>query len=189
MPVRNSPEPQDKRLIIGVTGRIGAGKTSVATYLSEAHGFFYIRYSQVLSEWKAHNADSKKLLQRVGWEVMGGGMQRELNERLIAQIPPESNCAVDGLRHPIDFDSLTKLFSPYFFLVYVDCAQETRWQRVRARYPRLEDFQKADFHPVEQNIDTLRKNAFAIIDNDGSRGHLHSQVDQLLKNVCAGGQS
>jgi len=82
MPVRNSPEPQDKRLIIGVTGRIGAGKTSVATYLSEAHGFFYIRYSQVLSEWKAHNADSKKLLQRVGWEVMGGGMQRELNERL-----------------------------------------------------------------------------------------------------------
>src|SRR5690242_5997078 len=134
MPVPNSQKPQDKRLVVGVTGRIGAGKTSVAKYLSEAYGFFYIRYSQVLSHWKAQDADSKKLLQAVGWEVMGAVMQLELTQHLIANIPPKSNAAVDGLRHPIDFDSLAKSFSPDFFLVYVDCAQETRWQRLEARY-------------------------------------------------------
>src|SRR4051812_22941576 len=124
MPLDNSQKPPDKRLVGGVTGRIGAGKTSVAKYLCEAHGFFYIRYSQVLSEWKAHNADSKKLLQSVGWEVMGGGMQAELNARLIAQIPPTSDSAVDGLRHPIDVDSLTKMFAPRFYLLYINCPQE-----------------------------------------------------------------
>jgi dephospho-CoA kinase len=173
--------------VVGVTGRIGAGKTSVARYLSEAHGFFYVRYSQVLSEWKAHNADSKKILQVIGWEVMGGGMQLELNQRLIAQIPPESNCAVDGLRHPIDLDTLTKAFSPYFCLVYVDCTEETRWQRLRTRYPRFEDFHRVDSHPVEQNIETLRNNACAVINNNGSLQHLHSEMDGLLNKFHGGG--
>jgi len=189
MPVRNPQEPPYKELVVGVTGRIGAGKTSVATYLCETHGFSYIRYSQVLSEWKAHNADSKKILQSAGWEVMGGGMQLELNHRLIAQIPAGSNCAVDGLRHPIDFDSLSKSFSPQFYLVYVDCTQETRWQRLRARYPEFEDFQKTDFHPVEQHIETLRNNAPAVIDNNGSLQHLHAEVEQLLNKINVGGRT
>jgi hypothetical protein len=109
MPVHNSQELKDKPLVVGVTGRIGAGKTSVSKYLSEVHGFYYVRYSQVLSEWRAENPDSKKHLQEVGWEVMEGGMQLELNARLIAQIPPQLECAVDGLRHPTDFDSLSRL--------------------------------------------------------------------------------
>jgi len=187
MTVHKSQQPPDKRLVVGVTGRIGAGKTSVAKYLSEAYRFFYIRYSQVLSDWKAQNADSKKLLQAVGWEVMEGGMQLELNKRLIANIPSKSNAAVDGLRHPIDFESLSKSFSPDFYLVYVDCVQETRWKRLEARYSRLEDFQKADCHPVERNIEALRRKAFSVIDNSGSLEHLHSCADQLLKQIHAGG--
>jgi hypothetical protein len=34
-----------------VTGHIGAGKTSAADYLKSAYGFFYVRYSKVLSDW------------------------------------------------------------------------------------------------------------------------------------------
>jgi dephospho-CoA kinase len=188
MPDNNSQELRDKRLIVGVTGRIGAGKTSVAKYLSTAHRFYYVRYSQVLSEWRAKDPDSKKHLQAVGWEVMGGGMQAELNTRLIAQIPPRSNCAVDGLRHPIDFDSLTRSFAPRFFLLYIDCPQETRWQRLRSRYPELEDFSRADFHPVEQQIDALRIRAFNVIANDGSLRDLFSQVDGLLEQIQKVGQ-
>lgn len=189
MPVHNSQNTPDKKQVVGVTGRIGAGKTSVAKYLSEVHGFFYIRYSQVLSEWKAGDTDSKSFLQAIGWEVMGGGMQLELNQRLIARIPAESNCAVDGLRHPTDFESLNKSFSPHFYLVYIDSPQETRWQRLRPRYPRFEDFQNADSHPVEQKIETLRNDAVAVINNNGSLQHLHSDVEQLLIKIRVGGQT
>lgn len=176
------------RLIVGVTGRIGAGKTSVAKYLSTAHGFGYVRYSQVLSKWRAESPDSKNRLQDLGWEVMGGGMQTELNARLIAEIPPNSNCAVDGLRHPIDFDSLTKSFTPDFFLVYVNCLQETRWKRLRARYPHLEDFRQADSHPVEQQIEALRVCAFGLINNNKSLQDLFSKIETLLERMRQGGQ-
>src|ERR1035438_942807 len=98
MPDQNSQQRQDRRLVVGITGRIGAGKTSVGKYLYSAHGFYYTRYSQVLSDWLAKDPESKAHLQVVGWEVMAGGMQSELNARLISQLPAQSDCAVDGLR-------------------------------------------------------------------------------------------
>jgi dephospho-CoA kinase len=172
---------------VGVTGRIGAGKTSVAKYLNTAHGFHYVRYSQVLSEWRAKDPDSKQHLQAVGWEVMGGGMQVELNTRLIAKIPAQSDCAVDGLRHPIDFDSLSTGFPSRFRLLFIDSPQEERWRRLRTRYPKLEDFKQADSHPVEQQIESLRSRAFKVLPNDSSLQDLYSRVGGLLEQMRQGG--
>lgn len=131
MPSRNS-QLQDSRLIVGITGRIGAGKTSVGRYLESQHGFYYIRYSQVLSEWHAKDPESKTHLQSVGWEVMAGGMQQELNDRLIAWIESEERCAVDGLRHPVDYENLSTSFASSFHLLYIDSPPQLRWQRLRA---------------------------------------------------------
>src|SRR5438309_410045 len=114
MSSRNSQQ-QDSRLVIGITGRIGAGKTSVGRYLESQHGFYYIRYSQVLSEWQTKNAENKAYLQSIGWEVMAGGMQQELNDRLIARVESRERCAADGLRHPTDYDSLCRAFGSGFY--------------------------------------------------------------------------
>src|SRR5260370_13496884 len=81
----HSQGSDEKRLVIGIAGRIGAGKTSAAKYLSTKHGFQYLRYSQMLAEWMAADAESKAELQSVGWEVMAGGMETELNWRVIGQ--------------------------------------------------------------------------------------------------------
>src|SRR5438445_13174620 len=99
---------EEKRLVIGFAGRIGAGKTSAAKYLNTKHGFQYLRYSQVLAEWMATNPEGKAELQRVGWEVMAGGMQAELNRRVIARGAPQGDAAAEGLRHIIDQESPTE---------------------------------------------------------------------------------
>ncbi|MFZ0770274.1 MAG: AAA family ATPase [Candidatus Sulfotelmatobacter sp.] len=187
MPNQNSQQRQGDRLVIGITGRIGAGKTSVGKYLESQHGFSYVRYSQVLSDWRAKDPESKAHLQVVGWEVMAGGMQAELNARLISEIPPESNCAVDGLRHSLDFESLNTAFSPHFFLVYVNSPPELRWRRLQRRYLTLDDFQRADSHPVEQQIEALRGSAFVALDNESSMTNLYSKVDDVLVRIRTGG--
>lgn len=190
MPDQNSQQLwRDKLLVIGITGRIGAGKTSVGKYLDSAYGFYYTRYSQVLSDWRAKNPESKAHLQVVGWEVMAGGMQAELNTRLISRLPAQSDCAVDGLRHPLDYDSLNAAFSPHFHLIYVSCPSELRWHRLRSRYPALEDFDRADTHLVEQQIDSLRDNAFVVLDNHSSLQNLYSKVDAVLESIRSGGPS
>jgi dephospho-CoA kinase len=189
MPNQSSQQRQGDRLVIGITGHIGAGKTSAANYLKSAHGFFYVRYSQVLSDWLAKDPESKAHLQAVGWKVMAGGMQTELNVRLIALIPARADCAVDGLRHPIDYDSLTKAFPSNFRLLYIESSQEARWQRVRKRYAELDTFSQADSHPVEQQIDALRSKAFAVVQNDGTLQDLYSNIEALVTTIRSGGQA
>src|SRR6266404_4971528 len=129
MPSRNSQQ-QDSRLVIGITGRIGAGKTSVARFLESQHGFYYIRYSQVLSDWQVKDPKSKTHLQSVGWKVMAGGMQQELNDRLMARIESQERCAVDGLRHPLDHENLSRAFASSFCLLCIESPLELRWQRL-----------------------------------------------------------
>ena len=187
MPHRNSQQRQGDRLVIGITGRIGAGKTSVGKYLESQHGFSYVRYSQVLSDWRAKDPESKAHLQVVGWEVMAGGMQAELNSRLISEVPSEGNCAVDGLRHSLDFETLSSTFSPNFFLLFVNSPWEIRWQRLQGRYPTLDDFRGADSHPVEQQIESLRGRAFTALDNQSSRMNLYSKIDNVLVRIQTGG--
>src|SRR5260370_17560491 len=105
-----SERSEEKRLVIGIAGRIGAGKTSAAKYLNTKHGFQYLRYSQVLAEWKAANPESKAQLQSVGWEVMAGGMQTELNLRPISQGFPYAYVPIYGLHPPIDQQNLINTF-------------------------------------------------------------------------------
>jgi dephospho-CoA kinase len=180
--------PQTDFLVIGVSGRIGAGKTSAAQYLSSTYDFQYIRYSQVLSGWLG-NPETKSGLQEIGWQVMNGGKQAELNRWLLAQITPDKSVAVDGLRHPVDHESLAKKFGSSFHLLYIDTARETRWMRLtgRARYQTPEEFEAADSHPVEQQIESLRPKAETVLRNEGSLEELHASLDIVIRNLTLKG--
>jgi len=189
----SSPRPlptRSGRVTIGFTGRIGAGKTSAARYLEEAYGFQYVRYSQVLAEWQATGPDAKNELQQVGWEVMAGGAQIELNRKLVARLEPARDHAVDGLRHQIDYDTLRNTFTSSFFLIYIDCPPDLRWQRLNltSRYRTRQDFEAADAHAVEQHIDELRPKASAIIQNPGTIGDLYAELNSTLERIRSGEQ-
>ncbi len=170
------------RLVIGISGRIGSGKTSVGMYLSSRHGFQYLRYSQILSEWKASDTEVKGHLQEVGWKVMSGGLQTELNRQLITQIKPARDVAVDGLRHPIDCETLKNTFTSAFHLMYIDSPAEARYDRLRSRgrYASFQAFATADSHPVEQQIETLRQRADFVIQDEGSLEDLYRIVDERI---------
>jgi dephospho-CoA kinase len=175
---------KDRRVVVGIAGRIGAGKTSAAKHLSTKHGFQYLRYSQVLAEWMAAKPESKAQLQSVGWEVMAGGMQTELNRRLIAQVTPEADAAIDGLRHIIDQESLSKAFSSSFRLLYIESEAEQRWKHVsgKGRYTSRDIFDAADSHPVEQQIESLRTKADLVLRNEGSLQSLYTAVDEAISS-------
>jgi dephospho-CoA kinase len=142
----------------------------------------------VLAEWKAANPESKAQLQSVGWEVMAGGMQTELNRRLIAQVLPESDVAIDGLRHTIDQESLSETFSSSFHLLYIDSAAEQRWNHLngKGRYTSRDIFDAADSHPVEQQIESLRTKADLVLGNEGSLQDLYTAIDKAIPGFRRG---
>jgi dephospho-CoA kinase len=186
----HSQRPQGERLFVGITGRIGSGKTTVGKYLESRYGFQYLRYSAELAEWLAKNSESKVHLQKIGWEVMSSGKQAELNRRLIAQINPDADVAVDGLRHPLDYEALNTNFYPSFYLVYIDSPTQLRFDRLKekGKYADLGLFQTADSHPVEQKIESLQANAALVIRNQSSIQDLYANLDKAVHSFRKEGQ-
>lgn len=175
-----SPHSQAEPLFVGLAGRIGSGKTAAARYLAEKHGFQYTRYSKVLRGWRGSEATTVAELRELGWGVMSRGEQPELDVRLIAELDRSHSAVIDGLRHPIDFRSLSDAFGPAFHLIYLEAAPEQRFGHHREKYPSRENFAAADAHPVEAQIDGLKPVAAATIWNEGSLDLLHRELDRWL---------
>jgi dephospho-CoA kinase len=187
----HSQRPRVERLIVGITGRIGSGKTTVGRYLESRYAFQYLRYSEVLAEWRAKDTEGKAHLQEVGWEVMAGGMQAELNRLLIAFIAADADVAVDGLRHPLDYETLKSTFAGSFRLLYIESPARLRYERLnqRGKYADRDSFDAADSHPVEQQIDSLRVNATLVIRNEESLQELYAKVDAAIHSFRKEGQT
>ena len=185
----HSQRQRDERLVIGIAGRIGAGKTTASKYLARVHGFNYLRYSQVLAE-DLDGAESKEALQQLGWKVMSQGLQKKLNALLIRKIRGRGDYVVDGLRHPIDYRSLQNRFGSRFLLVYILAPSTLRFKRVRRRrhLSSMAAFREVDRHPVERNISLLRPKAYAMIQNKWSLKQLHRHLDSVISEARKGGR-
>lgn len=156
-------------------------------YLKSKYGFQYTRYSQVLQEWLSPDNADRDRLQELGWDIMAGGMQLELNSRLLAGLDRARSAAVDGLRHPTDFESLSSTFGSSFRMVFLEASLERRFERLRSRFSAQAAFEAAEAQPVEAYIDNLRPLASVTIRNDGSLACLHQQLDVWIAADGVGG--
>jgi len=169
-------------LVIGITGQLGSGKTTAAEYLAAEHGFNHVRYSQVLADWYNEDPERKSRLQEVGWEVMSGGLQPELNKRLLSKIRPNRDWVVEGLRHPLDYESLKNAFASRFHLVYIDSSQQARWLRLQKshRFQTFEEFCEAQNKLVEQEIPSLKKFAELCVASGEPLQQLYEPLSQFV---------
>jgi hypothetical protein len=108
---------------------------------------------------------------------MAGGQQAELNARLIAGIDRSRSAAIDGVRHPIDFDSLSSSLGTSFSMIFLEANPEPRFERVRNRFESFAEFLTADSHPVESHIDSLKPLARLTISTEHSLESLYNQLD------------
>lgn len=173
--------PEEPGIAIGVTGRMGSGKSLIAHHLERNFGFQYLRYSLILADWFEADPEAKRSLQEVGWDVMSNSGQSELNRRLIEKIEPNRDVAIDGLRHPLDLESLQRKFGSRLFLLFVQAPREIRFSRLQDRYESYAAFKQADEHPVESHIDWLGSHASAEIDGTLPNDQLFRELRSLVE--------
>ena len=145
-----APVPK-MRMVVGLTGEIGTGKTTLAEYLCFKHGFQSLRYSQIIQKLYSCD-DSRTTLQNIGSNIAKNAeKQRQLSLEIIKEIEehPNTNYVVDGLRHKIDFDTLSEHFGNKFVLLAIQSTFSNKFHRYNKR--NIEPVSKEQFQAILQN--------------------------------------
>jgi uncharacterized protein YprB with RNaseH-like and TPR domain/predicted nuclease with RNAse H fold/dephospho-CoA kinase len=170
------------RKVIGVSGPIAAGKTTVAEHLA-GQGYAYARYSQVLSDMlsKEGQRSSRSTLQELGREVHDEKGQRWLGKKLLKPIIEKNRIVIDGLRFLEDHALMVETFGPSFSHFHIKAPLAVR--KKRAETNRSEDLglDEATKSKTEKEIAQLEKVAHHVIVNDGTRINMIEQLDKLKK--------
>jgi predicted nuclease with RNAse H fold/dephospho-CoA kinase len=172
-------------LVVGISGRICAGKTTAALSL-ERQRFAYTRFSQVLDSEIASRGETpnRESRQRIGLEVHRTKGQRWLCERVLEQVKGQPFVVVDGLRFPEDRAFFVERFGSRFLHLHLTAPLELR----RQRYPKSPEdgptFAEADSEPVEGEIDKLGELAAIRIDNSASIDELITAVNHAVEDFA-----
>jgi uncharacterized protein YprB with RNaseH-like and TPR domain/predicted nuclease with RNAse H fold/dephospho-CoA kinase len=156
-----------KRRVIGLSGQIGAGKTTAGRFL-ESHGFRYGRFSMVLADILRQRSiePTRQALQALGEEMNRGAKQRRLGTQLLRMLPDSGDLVIDGLRHPEDHALLVETFGATFIHVHIDVPLERLLSRQAESGGNPEELRAALSHPVEMNVPTISSLAHVRITND-----------------------
>ncbi len=181
-------------MLIGLVGRFGSGKGTVAKILNKK-GFNFVVFSDFIAKEleKLNIPSTRTNLQDFGDEIRkkeGGGAWVK---RILQEIDLSKNHIFDGVRNPGEIEELKK--TGKFVLIYVDCLQNLRWQRLQwvnkekiaKTWEEFLESEKRDAglnQPAYgQRVDDCIKLADFIIVNNFDSENLKSQVEDILKRI------
>lgn len=180
------------RKLIGLVGRKGSGKGTVAKILKERYGAHVYRFSDILREEvkKAGQAESRENL-----IAMSEKMRHELGENILIKklIEKISNddaplTVLDGIRRLGDLDGLDEFEN--FTIIDVYAPPQIRHERLRKRGENAgettrsyESFLELENAPTEITIEEVEKKADVVIDNSEGLEVLEKNIENTISVI------
>jgi dephospho-CoA kinase len=182
-------------MIIGIIGTLGAGKGTVAEYLTKKHGFVYFSVrnflaQEVLKQGKMVNRDT---LTVVGNELRIAHGSGYITEQLMSQAlsVKNSNVVIESIRSTGEAQFLK---SHGAMLWAVDADIKIRYARIVKRasetdgitFEKFQEQEEREMHgsdPSSQNLAAVRDMADLVIQNDSTQDALYQQVEAALQKT------
>lgn len=182
-------------MIIGLTGKNGAGKGEVVKFLAES-GYATHSLSDILrDELKARKrAITRENLITMGNELRATYGASVLAERTLKRLPLEANAVVDSIRNPFEVEALRQRND--FFLIAVIADPKIRFERTKQRarendattfeqFLEFEARETTSSDPKVQQLDKTEALADAKIPNNGTIEELHQHARKVVNQLSA----
>jgi histidinol phosphatase-like PHP family hydrolase/predicted nuclease with RNAse H fold/dephospho-CoA kinase len=185
--------------VICLAGKMGAGKSVVARYLSVFYGFQWVRTRSVIRDLlldDAQRATSDKLfdgpidpqaiteeeLQRFGAVILDKHKQVPLRQRLTEVVARLNGpIVVDSIRDTEDIDR-EGLANRRRIIWFVDCNDSTIRDRL-VNKTKLGEKRSMTGSPVDRTAPFVRNAADQVVPNSGSLEELRWQIDDALFSI------
>jgi dephospho-CoA kinase len=181
------------KLVLGLTGTIGAGKDVVSEHLKEKYNFKEIGTGDLnREELKATNLpENRENLQALSKERTDKFGQDYWIKKAVERVKSMKADFVimNGLRRPIDVTVPKKEFGNKFKLILVDADSKIRFERLKTRNrpgdPKtLEEFKKQENAEHKLfDFDTTAKMADFVLKNEAGLDILYAEVDKMMKSL------
>ncbi len=181
-------------MIIGLTGKNGAGKGEVANFLKE-RGFHYYSLSDALREEAQKQG---KDITRDVLVALGNALREKegpscLAERIFAKLDPEKHYVIDSIRHPAEVQVFRRRNN--FTLLRIYAAERLRFERLRQRnrendpktyeeFIALEAKEAKSEQKTDQQLDQAIALADIQLDNNGPLKELHDKIKPVLVDLA-----
>lgn len=179
-------------MIIGVSGRNGAGKGEVVSFLAD-RSFYGLSLSDVIRDEleKQGVEPTRARMLDAGTAMRAEHGPGALARILIGRLLPDRNYAIDSIRHPAEVEAL-RASGHGFRLVWVEAPLEVRFERMKARgrpgdptdleaMRALEEREATNADSAAQQLDAVRKQADFVVENDADLGALHEKIRAVFR--------
>ena len=185
------------KIIIGITGTLGAGKGTVVDYLVKNKGFahFSAREDVINKEIEKRGLP----ITRDNMVLVANDLRKKYGSSYVAEElfkmaqNSDKNCVLESLRTVGEIESLKK--KGKFFLFAVNAEQKIRYNRVQERknvqsdnvsfgkFVEQEEAEMKSDDPNKQNLSKCIRMADYVFNNDGTFEDLYKQVDEVIKKL------
>jgi chloramphenicol 3-O-phosphotransferase len=148
----------DGRLVIALSGRTKAGKSTIAHALAERLGWPWASFGEYVraEARRTGRPDDRETLQELGAGLITSLGYEEFCRRALAHAGLDGDsvpCIVEGVRHLDVLGSLRNSFDPFpVYLVHVEVADEERDRRLSAEGIDRERGAAWEQHSTERDV-------------------------------------
>jgi dephospho-CoA kinase len=187
----------DKKIIIGITGTIGAGKGTIVDYLVKNKGFvhFSAREDVINKEIEKRGLS----ITRDNMVLVANDLRKNFGPSYVAEelfkMAQNTNksCVLESIRTVGEIESLKK--KGKFYLFAVDAERETRYKRIQIRnnsqsdnvsyekFAEQEEVEMKSDDPNKQNLSKCISLADYQLDNNGTFKDLYKQIDEIVEKL------
>jgi len=191
--------------IIGITGTLASGKTSVRDFFLSRFSSYFISLSDIIREELLKEG---KELKRENFIEKGNELRRRYGAHILVEVatiilPREIEkeiVIIDGIRNPKEVEYLREKFGKDFILLAVDAPREIRFKRLLERRKEgdpksFEEFLEIDETDIGkgqpdygQKVGECLKLADYLIINDESVEKLNEKLEKIAMLILSPSQ-